>query len=62
VQKPIQKLKSIKVQGNTFNLSPKWGRTLQSLIYFSWDIYRDHPFTTKIFQISKLKFDILLKA
>jgi hypothetical protein len=27
--------------GNTFNLIPKWARTLLSLIYFSWDIYRD---------------------
>jgi hypothetical protein len=29
--------------GNTFNLSPNWARTLQFLIYFSWDIYRDPP-------------------
>jgi hypothetical protein len=40
--------------GNTFNLNPKWARTLLSLIYFSWDIYRDplHNF------ISNIKVDI----
>jgi hypothetical protein len=33
--------------GNTFDLNPKWVRTLPSLIYFSWDIYRDPPFPQK---------------
>jgi hypothetical protein len=41
VQKPTQALKSVKGPGNTFELNPKWSRTLPSLIYFSWDIYRD---------------------
>jgi hypothetical protein len=36
-------LKSVKGPGNTFDLIPKWSRTLLSLIYFSWDIYRDTP-------------------
>jgi hypothetical protein len=27
---------SAKGPGNTFKLSPKWARTLTSLIYFSW--------------------------
>jgi hypothetical protein len=27
--------------GNTFNVNPKLARSLPSLIYFSWDIYRD---------------------
>jgi hypothetical protein len=40
VQKPTQTLKSVKGPGNTFELIPKWSRTLPSLIYFSWDIYR----------------------
>jgi hypothetical protein len=36
-------------------------RTLPSLIYFSWDIYRD-PTSTIFFQISELIFDTLLWA
>jgi hypothetical protein len=56
VQKPTQALKSVKGQGNTVDLSPKWSRTLPSLIYFSWDIYRDTPLHKKN-QISKLIFD-----
>jgi hypothetical protein len=48
VQKPIQALKSVKDPGNTFDLNPKWSRTLPSLIYFSWDIYRDPPPKKKI--------------
>ena len=47
VQKPTQALKSVKGPGNTFNWNPKWARTLPSLIYFSWDIYRDPPLHTK---------------
>jgi hypothetical protein len=43
VQKTIQALKSVKDPSNTFDLNPKWSRTLPSLIYFSWDIYRDPP-------------------
>jgi hypothetical protein len=43
VQKPIQALKSVKDPGNTFDLNHKWSRTLTSLIYFSWNIYRDPP-------------------
>jgi hypothetical protein len=35
VQKPTQALKSVKDPGNTFDLNPKWSRTLPSLIYFS---------------------------
>jgi hypothetical protein len=45
-QKPTQALKSVKGSGNTFDLSPKLARTLPSLIYFSWNIYRD-PLSTK---------------
>jgi hypothetical protein len=44
VQKPTQELKSVKDPGNTFDLIPKWSRTLPSLIYFSWDINRDINF------------------
>ena len=44
VQKPTQALKSVKGQGNTFDWNLKWSRTLPSLIYFSWDIYRDPTF------------------
>ena len=43
VQKPTQAFKSVKGPSNTFDLSTKWLRTLPSLIYFSWDIYRDPP-------------------
>jgi hypothetical protein len=43
VQKPTQALKSVKGPGNTFDLNSKWSRTFPSLIYFSWDIYRDPP-------------------
>jgi hypothetical protein len=60
VQKPTQALKSVKDQGNTFDLNPKWSRTLPSLIYFSWDIYRE-PLHKKN-QISKLISDTLLWA
>jgi hypothetical protein len=61
VQKPTQALKSVKDPGNTFDLNPKWARTLPSLIYFSWDINRDHP-SIKKNQISKLIFDTQLRA
>ena len=43
VQKPNQALKSVKDPGNTFDLNPKWARTLPSLIYCSWVIYRAPP-------------------
>jgi hypothetical protein len=63
VQKPTQTLKSFKDLANTFDLNPKWARTLPSLIYFSWDIYRDLPSKKKKKnQISKLIFDTLLWA
>jgi hypothetical protein len=39
----IQALKSVKNPGNTFDLNPKWSGTLPSLIYLSWDIYRNLP-------------------
>jgi hypothetical protein len=61
VQKPTQALKSVKNPGNTFDINPKWARTLPSLIYFAWHIYRDPPLHTKKI-ISKLIFDILLWA
>jgi hypothetical protein len=61
VQKPTQALKSVKGPGNTFDLNPKWERTLPSLIYFSWDIYREPPLHKKN-QISKLIFDTQLWA
>ena len=55
-------LKSGKDPGDTFNLNPKWARTLPSLIYFSWHIYREPPppSTKKNIQLSKLIFDTLL--
>jgi hypothetical protein len=61
VQKPTQVLKSVKGLGITFDLNSKWSRTLPSLIYFSWDIYRD-PLSIKKNQISMLIFDTLLWA
>jgi hypothetical protein len=47
VQKPTQALKSVKGPGNIFDLNSKWSRTLPSLIYFSWDIYREPPLHKK---------------
>jgi hypothetical protein len=38
-----------------WKIYPKWSRTLPSLIYFSWDIYRDTP---SIKKISNIKVDI----
>ena len=43
VQNPTQALKSVKGPGNTFDISPKWERTLSSFDNFSWDIYRVPP-------------------
>jgi hypothetical protein len=46
--------------GNIFDWKPKWARTLSSLIYASWDIYRDpHPSTK---QNSNIKVDIILRT
>jgi hypothetical protein len=61
VQKPTQALKSVKGPDNTIELNPEWTRTLPSLAYFSWDIYRDTS-PQFVFQISKLIFDTLLWA
>jgi hypothetical protein len=47
VQKPTQTLKSVKGPGNIFDWNPKWARTLPSLIYFSWNIYRNPPSINK---------------
>jgi hypothetical protein len=52
--KPTQALKSVKGPGNTIDLNSKWSRTLPSLIYFSWDIYRDPLHKKK----SNIKVDI----
>jgi hypothetical protein len=54
VQKSTQALQSVKCQDNTFDLSSKWARTLPSLIYFSYDSYRDPPPKNK----SNIKVDI----
>jgi hypothetical protein len=54
VQKPTQGLRSVKGPDNTFDLNPKWSKTLPFLIYLSWDIYRD-PLHKKI---SNIKVDI----
>jgi hypothetical protein len=55
VQKPTQALKSVTDPGNTFDLNPKWSRILLYLMYFSWDINRDHP---SIKKKSNIKVDI----
>ena len=55
VQKPTKALKSVKGPGNTFYWHSKWARTLPSLIYFSWNIYRDPP---SIKKNSNIKVDI----
>ena len=41
VQLPTHALQSAKGPDNTFDWNPKCVRTLPSLIYLSWDIYRD---------------------
>ena len=46
---------SDKDPGNTFDINPKWTRTLPFLIYFSWDIYREPP---PHFVFSNIRFDI----
>jgi hypothetical protein len=56
VQKTTQELKSVKGSCNTFDLRPKWARSLPFLIYFSWDIHRDPLLHKK--QISNIKVDI----
>jgi hypothetical protein len=48
VQKPTQKLKTVKGPGNTFDLYPKWERPLPSVGNLSWDIYRVHPKTNPL--------------
>jgi hypothetical protein len=55
LQKPTQALQSVKGQANTFELSLKGERTLPSLIYFSYDIYREPPPKNKK---SNIKVDI----
>jgi hypothetical protein len=62
VQKPTQALQSVKDPDNTFDLNPKWARTLPSLIYISWDIYKAPPLHKKNIQLSNLIFDTLLWA
>jgi hypothetical protein len=54
VQKLTQALKSVKGPGNTFDLNPKWSRIVPTLIYCSWDIYRDPLHKNK----SNIKVDI----
>jgi hypothetical protein len=41
VRKPTHALRSVKDPCNILDWSPKWARNLPSLIYFSYDIYRD---------------------
>jgi hypothetical protein len=50
VQKSTLALKSVKGSGNTFDLNPKWARTLPFLIYFQWDILKTpfHNFFSNI--------------
>jgi hypothetical protein len=56
VTKPTQTLKSVKGPGNAIGVSPKWSRTLPSLIYCSW-IFIEIPSSIEKNQISKLIFD-----
>jgi hypothetical protein len=57
VQNPTHSLKSVKDPGNTFELNPKWERTLPSFDNF-YGIFIALP---KI-EITKLIFDTLLRA
>jgi hypothetical protein len=58
VHYPTYSFTSVKDPGNTFNLNPKWARTLPSLIYFSWVIYRVPP-NSKVLAHFGLKLKIL---
>jgi hypothetical protein len=40
---PPRHFSQLKARAIPLTLNPKWSRTLPSLIYFSWDIYRDPP-------------------
>jgi hypothetical protein len=40
MQKPTQALQSVNSLGYTFDLNPKWERTMPSFDIFSWVIYR----------------------
>jgi hypothetical protein len=55
VQKPIQALKSIKGPGNTFDLNPKWARTLPLGIFHGIFI-EPYPLST-IVAIYYFRFD-----
>ena len=50
MQKPTQALKSVKGPENIFDWHSNWAKTLPSLIYFSWDIYRDAPVNKQNFK------------
>jgi hypothetical protein len=39
MQNPTEALKSDTGPGNTFDINPKWERTLPSVDNFPWDIY-----------------------
>ena len=53
VQKPTQAIKSVKGTGNTFDLNPKWARTLPLGIFHGIFI-EPLPFPQKCFQIIKV--------
>jgi hypothetical protein len=55
MQKPTLELQSVKDPDNTFDVNLKSARTLSTLIYFSWDIYKE-PHSTK--KNSIIKVDI----
>jgi hypothetical protein len=57
VQKPTQALKSVKGLGYTFDLNPKWERTMLSFDIFSRVIYRV-PTKSKYRRVSNINFDI----
>jgi hypothetical protein len=54
-KKTTHALKSVKGMDNIVDLNPKWTKSLPSIIYLSWDIYRDLPSTKNI---SNIKVDI----
>jgi hypothetical protein len=43
VQNPTLTLKTVKGMGITFELNPRWERTLPSFGNFAWDIHRVPP-------------------
>ena len=52
MQNSTEALKSVKGPGNTFDINPKWERTLPSVDNFRWDIYSPPPKKKNTFDLN----------